>query len=710
VRAACSTCRMFVCCMDRDKAQEQAEVPRTQSDSTETSTVVRLYRAPVKPRVDADSMEQNGQVIMRKYRLYTGAGDVMGQGTSSICRKGVDMGTGHPVAIKLYKEKHGREDGAKLQKFLRQIEVLEELQKPLTRPADSRLWCSDLEGIPPAKLFMQLIDYSKAEDGRPGPDPDDGELYVVVEPGTFSLKDYLKTRRDQNRAMSLDTIKSLTRAIMLVVAGLHSKGLVHLDLKPANLMFFNGCLKLIDVDSCVRVGTIASITDSSLSFSPCYCSPEWASFLIEDSPQPKIRILTGLDVWSIGMTVSELVNLDPVLKNTFASYLRHGRSHKEAAFLFMDWLSRLESWPTSSKVRKFEDETFLDLLGGWLLVPSPSKRKSLAEALAHDFVALSHISRATSGPLTEVVESGEFADLSCQEQDNNGAVAPLASLGRTGRAVDETREVVHKGMLWKLNNDGDITNKAHFLQRDFWINAHGSLAYFSHKEQKMLAMIDHSRMAAATITRLEGAARSPAFKVTVQLDHDEATVIDHIFACESEEDLHVWVEAFHRAKLEMMKTMCLGAQMAQDLNHFKLEVKNRRKAAGVKEDSEGYTSLFRSKLWKVITNGNRMNQTDWREREMWLSKNGSLVYWSQREEKELVYYTHSDLEAAVVMPVAKEESFYPWTFQVNLGEVNGLEFAPGEFAAESEEMRDRWIAEFQRFATIPEAGQQAPAS
>ncbi len=56
---------------------------------------------------------------------------------------------------------------------------------------------------------------------------------------------------------------------MLVVAGLHAKGFIHLDLKPENLMLFDGMLKLIDVDGCVRIGTAISVSDSSLSFSPC---------------------------------------------------------------------------------------------------------------------------------------------------------------------------------------------------------------------------------------------------------------------------------------------------------------------------------------------------------------------------------------------------------------------------------------------------------
>jgi len=317
--------------------------------------------------------------------------------------------------------------------------------------------------------------------------------------------------------------------------------------------------------------------------------------------------------------------------------------------------------------------------------------------LSHEFVDYQpQMRKATTGPLTQPVEPVLSYSLSLNETELHKQVR-----AERPKIEDPTREVVHRGMLWKLNFDGDVTNKTHFLQRDFWINAHGSLAYFSQKEQKMLAIISNNQMAGATITRLEDAARSPAFKVTIQPEHEDevagAAPIDHIFACESEEDFNVWVEMLHRARLEMMRTMCLGAEMAQDLMGFKLAVKNRRKTAGVTEDSDGYKPLFRSNLWKVITNGNRMSSCDWRERDMWLAKNGSFCYWSSRDEKELVYYTHCDLEAAIVTPIPKEESFYPWSFQVQLGEVNGLEFAPGEFAAESEEMRDRWIAEFHRF-------------
>ena len=41
--------------------------------------------------------------------------------------------------------------------------------------------------------------------------------------------------------------EDMTKAVVFVMAGLHAKGFVHLDLKPENLMVFDGALKLIDV-------------------------------------------------------------------------------------------------------------------------------------------------------------------------------------------------------------------------------------------------------------------------------------------------------------------------------------------------------------------------------------------------------------------------------------------------------------------------------
>merc|ERR1719359_691574 len=200
----------------------------------------------------------------------------------------------------------------------------------------------------------------------------------------YSLKDYLALRREQARPLPAESVKSISRAIVLVVAGLHAKGLVHIDLKPENLMMFNGRLKLIDVDGCVKIATTVSIQDSSISFSPCYCAPEWASFLINES-NSKITVQSGLDVWSVGMTICELVSLNAVLKPMYGNFLRNAHSHREAGFLFMDWLSNIKKVPLPKSIEKW-DAQLSDLITNWLLVCDKATRKNLAQCLSHPYI------------------------------------------------------------------------------------------------------------------------------------------------------------------------------------------------------------------------------------------------------------------------------------------------------------------------------------
>merc|ERR1719343_95681 len=223
---------------------------------------------------------------------------------------------------------------------------------------------------------MQLLDYSKNSAGDPAPDRDDGVLYVVTELAQYSLKDFLATRREQSKQLSAEEIKSLAKAIIVAMAGLHAKGYVHIDMKPENMMMFGGRLKVIDVDGCVKKGTKISIQDSSISFSPCYCAPEWAKFLIQEN-KAFIIAHPALDVWSVGMTMCELITLDAILKPQYANFLRNATSHREAGFLFMEWLGALRKSPLPKTIEKF-DKDLAELVSQWLLVTNAGQRKSCA--------------------------------------------------------------------------------------------------------------------------------------------------------------------------------------------------------------------------------------------------------------------------------------------------------------------------------------------
>jgi serine/threonine protein kinase len=262
--------------------------------------------------------------------------------------------------------------------------VLRELQKPIVPPADPRLWSEELTHVEPADIFMQLLAYSTDAAGEPGPDHRDGNLYIVTELGEYDLKQYIRRQREMSSTLSREKVQSITRAILLTVASLHAKGFTHLDIKPANLMMFHGRWKVIDVDGCVKTGEAITLGDSTLSFSPCYCAPEWARFVSQNKVNA-MAAYTGLDAWSVGMTLCELVTLIPHMKEKYESF-NDGGDSKTACLRFLAWLGKTRNVQLPVSIRRF-DEGFHDLVSNWLLTSDRSKRRSIAECLRCPFVA-----------------------------------------------------------------------------------------------------------------------------------------------------------------------------------------------------------------------------------------------------------------------------------------------------------------------------------
>jgi len=287
------------------------------------------------PKVKADAKVVSK--VMGRYAVNMDKESLLGRGSFSVCRKGVDLLTGEAVAIKAYKIQHGSNDWeVTLLKFQRQVEVLQTLQ--------------DSQEL--GKFFVRLVDFSRDSSGSPGPDLCDGCLYVVTELAEHSLKDFLNVPRASGQGLSSQAARSLARSVVMAAAALHNAGYVHLDLKPENMMFFNGRLKIIDVDGCVAIGSTVSLQDSSRSFSPCYCAPEWARFL-QGGEQSEIVAEPQLDAWSVGLTLCELVTLSAVLRPALTHFLKSANS-LEAHEAFIDWLGKLQTPPLPQCVEQFD--------------------------------------------------------------------------------------------------------------------------------------------------------------------------------------------------------------------------------------------------------------------------------------------------------------------------------------------------------------------
>jgi serine/threonine protein kinase len=631
--------------------------------------------APASTKVATSSVKEDGKTrsVMGKYTMNMTKDAIMGEGTSSICRKGTDK-DGKEIAIKVYKDqaKGGKLKDVTLQKFKRQIAVLRDLMAPFKKPSDPALWSPVLDNVKPERVFMQLIDYSQDAKGEPNVDPKDGILYVVTELAGYSLKDWIAQRREQSKPLSKDEVRNMCKGIMIAMAGLHAKGYVHIDMKPENLMDFNGKLKVIDVDGCVKNGTKVSIHDSSISFSPCYCAPEWAKFLIKDN-QPNIFASPSLDVWSVGMTLCELVTLDAILKPQYANFLRNASSHREAGFLFMEWLSAIKKAPLPKTVSTF-DPGLVELLTQWLLVTNSNNRKSCAQCLDNAYIKGGVWEAEPKQP-----QSRASVRLHRERQEDVSSLAPL-----------------YKGTLWKLNTGADKKEVANWIKRDMWIAHNHSLCYFSQKEEKKLVLIDGSKLSTASFADAQGTAKPNAFEVRSQSEEDTKNTEVITLAAESADELQVWKDKlFKTGKMEIMVTMVLGSMMAEELQAFKLAVSNRRIKVDEKDDS--FEAAFKGNLLKLKTEGDRKKGDDWFEREFWLAKNGSMVYFSPKEDRDLVYYTAADVHRAKVAPMKEGDAVHKYGFEVQLPSVNGVEFAPGTFAAGSEDLRAKWIAEFKKY-------------
>mmetsp|Transcript_20322 Transcript_20322/g.36292 ORF Transcript_20322/g.36292 Transcript_20322/m.36292 type:complete len:686 (-) Transcript_20322:45-2102(-) len=628
----------------------------------------------------AASSNAGNVIVMGKYITSKSKEDYVGEGSSSVCRKGISIATGEAVAIKVYKAKSSKSEEVRIQNFVRQVAVLKKLQEPFDTPADQNLWHPDL-AAKPVTLFMQILDYSQDEDGNPAPDPADGIMYVVTELAQYSLKDYLALRRERGKRLSQDSVKNITKAILMIVAGLHAKGLVHLDLKPENLMMFNGRLKLIDVDGCMQIGSEVSVQDPSISFSPCYCAPEWANFMIDENQEQTIDVQPHLDVWSVGITVAELVTLDAILKPMYSNFLRNGHSHREAFFLFMDWLGSIRLAPLPPTIKRF-DPNMHKFLTESLLVPDHNKRKTLAQCLSHAYFQQT---TRTGTEESDAMPTGKGAGQEVKR-------------GHRPKLIDSSSKApLYKGVLWKLNSNGNPEEAADWLKRDMWVACNGSLCYWSIKESKRLVLLDGAQLGGATVEPFKGAARSFAFTLQCpdpESDHD----LKMWFAAESAEEFKIWEQKLSSAaNLDgVLQTVQLGQEIAKDMAHFRLNVKHRRLKVG-EDQKDQFAPAFKARLWKLKADGNRKAKEDWFQRDVWISKNGSLVYWSKKEDRAMVYYTADDIAKAKFVFLPNEETYQPWAFQVKLPPNGDIEFAAGEFAALSEVMRECWIEEFQKF-------------
>lgn len=116
-----------------------------------------------------------------------------------------------------------------------------------------------------------------------------------------NLKSYIKKDVKTRLAITSEVLKSLSEVLDYI----HSEGIIHMDIKPANIILEHGGKKiyLADFGTAKPSSSQIRIQTDSIMGTPCYISPEQIKNKVIDQRS---------DIYSLGATMFELVTGKPL--------------------------------------------------------------------------------------------------------------------------------------------------------------------------------------------------------------------------------------------------------------------------------------------------------------------------------------------------------------------------------------------------------------
>ncbi|KAL8237416.1 hypothetical protein R6Q59_018497 [Mikania micrantha] len=177
-------------------------------------------------------------------------------------------------------------------------------------------------------------------------------------------------------------IRMYTKQLLLGLDYLHKNGIMHRDIKGANILVDNkGCIKLADFGASKQVVELANGSGAkSMKGTPYWMAPE-------------VILQTGhsfsADIWSVGCTVIEMATGKP-------PWSQH---YQEVAALF--YIGTTKSHPPIPDQLSFEARDLLLKC----LHKEPELRPSASDLLQHPFVTGKSVQNSLSTPTVENVEA-----------------------------------------------------------------------------------------------------------------------------------------------------------------------------------------------------------------------------------------------------------------------------------------------------------------
>ncbi|WFD31240.1 cyclin-dependent kinase [Malassezia sp. CBS 17886] len=288
------------------------------------------------------------------------------EGSYGIVSRARDRRTGGVVALKqlkLDKERHGFPITS-----LREIHTLQEAQ---------HTHIVELKELVVGDTLNQCVVKNRGT-------PLTRRIYLVMEFVEHDVKTLLATMRTP---FLHSEIKTLMQQILSAVEWMHSRWIVHRDLKTSNLLMTNrGCIKIADFGLARMFGDPpAEMTDLVVTL--WYRAPEL--LLGADHYD------TAVDIWSLGCIFGELLRREPLFpgRNESDQFVRICRLLGAPTRVNWPGYERLPNarWVQSNAPAgqlqhhfRYCTEATVDLLCGFLTL-NPKKRVSAEEALWHQY-------------------------------------------------------------------------------------------------------------------------------------------------------------------------------------------------------------------------------------------------------------------------------------------------------------------------------------
>jgi len=280
----------------------------------------------------------------------------VGEGTYGVVYKARNNKTGEIVAMK--KIRLEQEDEGVPSTAIREISLLKEMKD---------------------ENIVRLFDIVHSE----------AKLYLVFEFLDLDLKKYMDKveKVGEGEGMGPDIVKKFTYQLVKGVNYLHSRRILHRDLKPQNLLIDkDGQLKIADF-GLARAFGIPLRTYTHEIVTLWYRAPE---VLLGSR-----HYSTGVDTWSVGCIFAEMVQRQPLfpgdseIDEIFRIFRLLGTPDEDmwpGVSALPDFKTSFPQWSSKdlkSAVTSLND-TSADLLAR-MLVYDPSKRISAKAALQHDY-------------------------------------------------------------------------------------------------------------------------------------------------------------------------------------------------------------------------------------------------------------------------------------------------------------------------------------